>query len=82
LKQQKNVQHRKSAHYKKQSVFSGSQRELRGMIIRLLLQKKGTISFLVRHTKHPRDTVETALGGLIREKMVDKKGVYYHLAGQ
>ncbi len=70
-KEKKNVSHRKSSVYKKQSPLKGSVREVRGEIIILLTQKKGSvpISFLQKkYTSDPR--FEKALIGLQKDGIV------------
>jgi A/G-specific adenine glycosylase len=48
LKSQGNRQHTKSVHYSKQSKFKGSQREVRGAILKLLITKKRCTVALIK----------------------------------
>ncbi len=66
---------RKSAHYKTQPPFKDSLRELRGTIIRLLLEKK-TAPFpsLVKTLGVPRARAREAIEALIREGFLKKRG--------
>lgn len=57
---------RRSAHYTKQSKFFGSDRELRGQILRLVLAKKKLSSL-----PHPKPRVAKILGDLMREGFID-----------
>ncbi len=58
----------RSVHYKKQSPFSGSDRELRGKILRILLSRKEiTVDFLVLETKKPHKHLEKVIAGLERD---------------
>jgi len=67
---------KKSKHYNKQSVFKGSDREVRGAIIRALTQKKsiGTV-FPDR-----KEQVEKQIKNLLKEGFIQKKGRGYVLS--
>lgn len=66
---------RKSAHYAKQAKFTGSKRELRGKILKLLVQRKsGTITQIAKTTLWPRSEVLGALRELEGEGFVVVKG--------
>ena len=59
---------RRSAHYAKQSVFKGSDRELRGKVLRLLLHKKhATIAIIAHECKEKPRRVESIVAALARE---------------
>jgi A/G-specific adenine glycosylase len=67
---------RKSAHYNRQSKFEGSDRQIRGMIIRILTERKivalDTLFLLIPREK---ERVVTILEQLIKEELVQKKGL-------
>lgn len=64
-----------SKHYTKQSSFKGSRRELRGNLLRKLLEQAH--SFECLHSLYPDARLEEVLEHLIRERMiVFKKGKY------
>ncbi len=66
---------RKSAHYRKQPPFKGSLRELRGAIVKALLDKKEiSLSILVRSLPAPKTKIEDAVEALLREGFLIKKG--------
>jgi len=71
---------RRSAHYRKQSRFAGSDRELRGKTLRLLLSRRdvapSSLSFLLKESKTKVDKVVSALA---REGFIEKKGKYLRL---
>ncbi|HEX4104002.1 MAG TPA: A/G-specific adenine glycosylase [Candidatus Paceibacterota bacterium] len=59
---------RKSAHYRKQAVFKGSDRELRGKILRLLLKKKKvSLPLMAKAMKEPALRVRRVANVLVRE---------------
>ncbi len=64
----------KSKHYTKQSKFEGSVRQLRGAILRELLQSPKTVSKLQKLTGRTLDEVQNELRKLQKEKLLDKKG--------
>lgn len=68
---------RRSAHYKKQEPFTGSDREARGKILRwTLAAKKNTMSVrtLSRALALPRQRFESALHALEKEGFIIRKG--------
>lgn len=70
---------RRSAHYKKQSPFAGSDRELRGKIMRsTLLQKRNKIETkeLLKELAVPRERFIAIIKNLIKEGFLVKKGNY------
>ena len=82
LKQQHPNPNRRSAHYHKQSAFKGSNRELRGMILRTLT-RESTISEreLVHTLKMESESVKKALSQLQDEGFIEKKsGNRYRIA--
>jgi len=59
---------RRSAHYVRQSKFHGSDRELRGKILRLLLiKKKTTVLGIARELNEPSKRVKKIIRGLSRD---------------
>ena len=66
---------RRSAHYAKQSNFSGSDREIRGKIIRLILaHKKMSTENLEKAIPQPKERIAKMLDALSREGFLKKKG--------
>lgn len=63
---------RKSAHYVRQSVFRGSRRELRGKIMRILLEKKFFSAEAIFKALQDERT-EGTLRALVREGLVRKR---------
>jgi A/G-specific adenine glycosylase len=69
---------RRSAHHVRQSKFEGSDRQVRGAILRSLAVQPRSLAMLVRDTKHAKVRVEVQLKALMKEKMVvQKKGAYW-----
>lgn len=69
---------RKSVHFKKQSPFQGSNRQLRGAILKLL-GETGNVSKkdLPEMFDRPHEQIIRAVDALVKEKMVgEKSGVY------
>lgn len=62
----------KSTHYTKQSTFKGSNRELRGKILKLALGQKKRLSEkeIARHLGTPRERVSRVYHALVREKLI------------
>jgi A/G-specific adenine glycosylase len=77
---------RRSAHYTRQSKFAGSDREIRGKILRELLvagdktgnkkgdKKKISISYIIEKLVEPPERVSKILQGLAREGFIVKNG--------
>jgi len=63
-----------SKHYAKQSKFEGSARQLRGAILRELLQKPATAAVLTKNLSRTSGEVEHALAQLKREGLLAVKG--------
>jgi A/G-specific adenine glycosylase len=73
-------QNRNSRHYTKQSTFKGSDRQIRGAIIRLLSKKQCTRSEVLKTLSAFEDLrVDAQLQKLIDEKMVERKRNYFRL---
>lgn len=68
----------RSAHYAKQSAFQGSDRELRGKVLRSLLKgKKISLPVLVRELGEPTPRVRKIAAALLHEGFIARKGNYY-----
>jgi len=69
---------RRSAHYAKQKAFEGSGRQLRGMVLRDILQEGGLSEeeLVVRTGKEP-ERVRVVLGELEKEGFIREKGRKY-----
>ena len=72
---------RRSVQYKKQSKFEGSRRQVRGRIIKLLLEK-GTmpVSNFIRHLEIDKRTLTGILDEMTKEKMIVKKLKIYSIS--
>ena len=69
---------KKSAHYKKQSKFEGSRRQLRAKIVRELIGKTMSRNELIELCSN--DTrINEVLNELISEKIINKTGVKYNI---
>ncbi len=75
LKKEVKNPNRRSAHYQKQPAFHGSVRQLRGMILKALLQSRGLTPHALRK-KLPRvpDNIDQILEGLIKEGFMRRSG--------
>jgi len=73
--------HRRSAHYHKQSPFKGSDRQIRGMIVKMLTQGTPTTEReIIRTVAKDPDRVKNILSQLEEEKFVKKKGRRFIIA--
>lgn len=72
--------HRKSSHYKKQSPFDGSKRQIRGEVIRLLATKPRTHEEL--HHKITDSRLGVVLDDLQKESLIAYSNSLYTLAGE
>ncbi len=71
---------RKSKHYNKQSQFEGSDRQVRGAIIKLLsVESELSKIKICKMFSHKKDKIESILEQLCIEKMICKKGLKYKL---
>lgn len=68
---------KKSTHYVKQSTFEGSTRQLRGAILRELLQHQATLSTLLHHIPRNKEEVAHELARLMAEGLVHFHGRYF-----
>jgi A/G-specific adenine glycosylase len=72
---------RRSAHYQKQSPFHGSNRQLRGMILKALITERSlSEEELVERTGKNEEQVRANLGRLQQEGFVREKGAKYSIA--
>jgi A/G-specific adenine glycosylase len=72
---------RKSKHHTRQSTFKGSDREIRGAIVRLLGAKPHTRNLLLKLLKQfPDIRVDAQLHALQREGLITQHGTRYSLA--
>lgn len=78
LKKQGAGQLSKSAHYKKQAPLKGSVREMRGAILRALAQTDMDAQTL-RRTVAGDERFEKALAGLLRDGLVEQRGIRLQL---
>lgn len=69
---------RKSKTYAKQSKFEGSERQVRGAVIRLLLEKSQKINQIKNKISDNR--VEKVLNSLVKEGLVKKKQGFYEIS--
>ncbi|OGC86199.1 hypothetical protein A2949_02815 [Candidatus Adlerbacteria bacterium RIFCSPLOWO2_01_FULL_54_21b] len=67
----------RSAHYKKQSAFEGSARQLRGVILRELLVHHATLALLVHRIPRSREELTHELTRLTAEGLVSLRGRYF-----
>ncbi len=66
--------HKKSKHYKKQSSFKGSNRQLRGLLIKLLLEKKSiTQEELIKELNIPKNKLINIINQLEKEGFLKKE---------
>lgn len=68
---------RKSKHHTKQSTFSGSRRQARGQVLRMLVQGSATFDDIAMQVEHPE--LQTILEDLVREGMISVAGATYSL---
>ncbi len=71
---------RRSAHHQRQSRFEGSNRQLRGMIVRALLEhSRLSLAGMSKRINRPEDEIGDALDGLVAEGLVQKRGKSFSL---
>jgi A/G-specific adenine glycosylase len=81
LKSQGVKTHRQSKHYKKQSPFKGSRRELRGLVLEVLIKDKATtVSQIAKVAKRSKKETETVLVMLVRDGLLIKQGKEYRFS--
>jgi A/G-specific adenine glycosylase len=80
LKSQGVKTHRQSKQYKKQSRFKGSRRELRGLVLKVLIEDKTTsVSQIVKISQRTKEETEMVLATLVREGTLVQNGRRYRL---
>jgi len=78
LKKEIGNQNRRSAHYTTQSKFEGSNRQIRGLIIKTILSEKSiTAAVIARKIRKPIALVRTVAETLVREGLITKVGNKY-----
>jgi A/G-specific adenine glycosylase len=78
LKKKHGNANRRSAHYTKQSKFVGSNRQIRGLIIKTVLSEKSiTAPALAKQIKKTAETVQEIADILVREGLLKKTGKKY-----
>lgn len=65
---------RRSKHYARQSKFEGSDRQIRGAVIRMLTKAPATMLRLAREVSVPAERLENVIAGLTRDGFIKKKG--------
>ncbi len=71
--------HTKSTMFTRQTKFAGSFRQIRGGILKLLIEKPYTEAMLTKALGREKEDVSRALSELISEKLIQKKGRQYML---
>lgn len=79
LKKTEGNPNRRSAHYVVQSAFQGSDRHIRGIILKALTQKPSSEKELVALSAVEKERVIGQLGKLLKEGMIVKKRTRYTL---
>lgn len=67
---------RRSKHHTKQSSFEGSDRQLRGKIIRILLEKSLTKQSIIELCNEPHLRMEKIINKMIQEKIINNTNDY------
>jgi len=83
LKKQLQNPNRKSAHYQKQSPFQGSKREIRGMVLKAVLEKPYISESTLQKTlnRNP-EQIMTVLQDLQNEGFIQKQGKRFFIASR
>ncbi|MBI4425958.1 MAG: A/G-specific adenine glycosylase [Candidatus Kerfeldbacteria bacterium] len=68
---------RRSRHYVRQSTFAGSHRQLRGQLIRAVLDSPRSLASLVQDFERPTSAVRQAVTELVREGLIARRGQTY-----
>lgn len=72
---------KKSKHYSIQSRFEGSDRQVRGEILRILLNKSQMEKNIVTMLKKKEDRVKKILQNMMKEGLIEYKGRIYKIKG-
>jgi len=71
---------RRSKHHTRQSKFEGSDRQIRGAILRVLVNQKLPFEALFEHTEcSDRERFEKVLRGVVKDGLVEQHKNYYQL---
>jgi A/G-specific adenine glycosylase len=70
---------RKSRHYTVQSGFEGSDRQLRGKIIRLLLHEKASEKGICQHLRVEKERIKGILDDMIKEGFIAVRNDTYSI---
>ncbi|MEX0916831.1 MAG: hypothetical protein WDZ44_01900 [Candidatus Spechtbacterales bacterium] len=65
---------RRSAHYTRQSVFEGSERQLRARIVRILVARPRTQASLIKELGETSERIARSVGSLLKDGMVVRDG--------
>ncbi len=79
LKQQHSNPSRRSAHHQKQPIFKGSKRELRGKILRLILEQPHTLGELNQLLPHDLSRLPAILAELTSEAFLERHRQKYSI---
>jgi A/G-specific adenine glycosylase len=71
---------RRSAHYQKQSAFQGSDRQVRGAVLRILSEGDTTAAVLQKNLSVEPERLKGILGQLQKDGLICKKGRRYGIA--
>ncbi len=71
---------RRSTHHAKQSKFSGSNRELRGQVLKALTEKATAKAALYKKIKREQTAIDLVLEALSKEGLITKIGQHYTIA--
>lgn len=82
LKRTEQPQLAKSTHYRTQSAFNGSIRQVRGTILKLLLEHGATEDAVLRQRVQADERYEKAMNGLIKDGLVGQRGETLYLTGE
>lgn len=69
----------KSAHHTKQSKFKGSDRQLRGLIIRALLRLPASLETILEFTQEPAPRITKIMAALCDEKLIVHRNNLFHI---
>lgn len=70
---------RKSAHYTIHSTFAGSDRQVRGAVIRLLLERPMTMRHMGKRMLVPRVRLAAVVHQLTKEQLIQRTGRWYRI---
>lgn len=75
LKKEFSNPNKRSKHYAIQSRFQGSNRQLRGAILRVMLEKKEiSVEVLTMLLKEPSERIEQSVGQLVADGLIKRRG--------